>query len=225
MEYLFSVVFAQQWPRLFVFFTAIVWSLLRTPLLHSSVVEYLPSIYKGLGPILSTEKDGGKEERGKEYHEMETTLQSSPGSQQHCHATLTSLLFTPSMVGAHSARDSNSNLCFLWGMPFPSKPIRLVFLDFILSPDPELISSRGQAFFAGLWCSPGAWLWIFRACMLNESHRKPCTFNKCWTESIIFQKNSTERENCMMFCEGNVHCDSWEIRIGNSTLSYHFSVH
>lgn len=78
----------------FRFFTAIVWSLLRTPLLRSSVVEYLPSIYKGLGPILSTEKDGGKEERGKEYHEMETTLRSLPGSQQHCHATLTSLLFT-----------------------------------------------------------------------------------------------------------------------------------
>lgn len=80
MEYLFSVVFAQEWPRLFVFFfTAIIWSLLRTPLLHSSVAEYLPSIYKGLGPILSTEKDEGerergKEERGKEYHEMETTL-------------------------------------------------------------------------------------------------------------------------------------------------------
>lgn len=82
MEYLLPVVFAQEWPQLFVFFTAIVWFLLRIPLLRSSVAEYLPSIYKGLGPTLSTEKDEagrerGKEERGKAYHEMESTLSLS----------------------------------------------------------------------------------------------------------------------------------------------------
>lgn len=136
------------------------------------------------------------------------------------------LLWTATVIrGFGGGSNSSPSLIRRSRIHDPSKPIRLVFLDFILSPDPELISSRGQAFFAGLWCSPGAWLWIFRACMLNESHRKPCTFNKCWTKSIIFQKNSTERENCMMFCKGNVHFDSWEICIGNSTLSYHFSVH
>lgn len=58
-----NIVFSSICPIMataFRFFTAIVWSLLRTPLLHSSVVEYLPSIYKGLGPILSTEKNEGK---------------------------------------------------------------------------------------------------------------------------------------------------------------------
>lgn len=170
MEYLLSVVFAQEWPRLFIFFTAVVCFLLRIPLLRSSVAEYLPSIYKGLGPTLSTEKDEtgrerGKEERGKAYYEMESTLHQG---QRHCHAILTSLiaiyclgqalrwwwpilLWTATVLrGFGGGSSSSPSLIRRSRIHDPSKPTRLVFLDFILSPDPELSSSRGQAFFAGL---------------------------------------------------------------------------